>query len=429
VPGDAPHGTAVPGDAGGIRGALDGVVVLDATQMLAGPLAGMRLGDMGADVIKIEAPGMGEFNRRYGFENTRVDGLMTTFLALNRNKRSVALDLKHPQGRAVMHDLVRRADVLLQNFRIGTAERIGIGFEELSAINPRLVYCQISGYGSEGPYRDRPGQDLVVQGYSGSMFSVGKLGDPPLPSALWGADVMTGYQAVIGILAALEARHRIGRGQKVEVNMLSVILDSQLQELVTYLNSGRMPTRMAETTAHASIGAPYGVYETKDGWVTLAMCPLPSLGEALEDDWLKTLTDPTDPARRRDEVYARIRHRFAERTTQEWIEIFDRCGLWGGPVYTYADVEADPHVMSTGMITTQQETAAGPVRTVKAPIAMSATPPRIRYGAPRLGEHSVSVLGELLGYDAQRISELQRAGAIAGVDDQTAATTAEGDRR
>jgi crotonobetainyl-CoA:carnitine CoA-transferase CaiB-like acyl-CoA transferase len=401
-------------------GALKGVLVLDVTQMLAGPLAGMRLGDLGADVVKIEPPGTGEFNRRYGFGDTRVDGLMTTFLALNRNKRSVAVDLKHPQGREVVQELVRHADVILHNFRIGTAERIGIGWEELHAINPRLVYCQISGYGSEGPYRNRPGQDLVVQGYSGSMFSVGKLGDPPLPSALWGADVMTGYQAAIGILAALIARQRTGTGQKVEVNMLSVILDSQLQEFVTFLNSHSLPRRGREWTAHASIGAPYGVYETKDAWITLAMCPLPALGEALEDDWLKTLTDPADPANRRDEVYARIRNRFRERTTSEWIEIFDRCGLWGGPVYTYEDVVSDPHVVETGMIVTQQEGSSGPIRTVRPPISMSDTPPGIRRGAPRLGEDTRSVLAEVLGYDEERLDALVASGVIEAYSTQGA---------
>ena len=150
-----------------------------------------------------------------------------------------------------------------------------------------------------------------------------------------------------------------------------------------------MPQRGEEWTAHASIGAPYGVYETKDAWVTLAMCPLPSLGEALEDDWLKTLTDPADPAKRCDEVYARIRHRFVEKTTSDWIEVFDRCGLWGGPVYTYEDVVMDPHVVETGMIVTQQESPKGAVRTVKPPISMSETPPRIRRGAPRSARYAI----------------------------------------
>jgi crotonobetainyl-CoA:carnitine CoA-transferase CaiB-like acyl-CoA transferase len=392
-------------------GALAGLIVIDATQMLAGPLAGMRLGDLGADVIKVERPGEGEFNRTHGFEETRVDGLMTTFLALNRNKRSLALDLKHPGGREVFHDLARRADVLLHNFRFGTAERLGIGWEELHKINPSLIYCQISGYGTDGPYKHRPGQDLVVQGYSGSMWSVGKRGDPPLPSALWAADVMSGYQAVIGILAALHARLHTSEGQKVEVDMFSVVLDSQLQELVTYLNSGRKPTRLEEPTAHASIGAPYGVYETRDGWVTLAMCYLPDLGEVLDDDWLRSLSDPADPFRHRDEIYRRIRNKFRETTTSEWLEVFDRHNLWGGPVYDYSDLESDPHVLATEMFV-QQPSRTGSVRTVRVPIRMSATPPRIRRGAPELGADSRSVLNELLGYDDARIEQLIYSGVV-----------------
>src|SRR4030088_2323975 len=180
-PGDRP---AQPGGSG----ALDGITVLDCTQMLAGPLAGLRLGDLGADVLKIEAPGGGEFNRTHGFEDITAAGEMTTFLALNRNKRSVVINLKKPEGLAVMYDLVRQADVLIQNFRVGTADRIGIGYEQLHDMNPRLIYCAITGYGSEGPYRNRAGQDLILQGYSGSHRCGGKNGDPPFRGAVWAGE-------------------------------------------------------------------------------------------------------------------------------------------------------------------------------------------------------------------------------------------------
>ena len=396
----------------GATGALDGITVLDCTQMLAGPLAGLRLGDLGADVLKIEAPGSGEFNRTHGFEDITAAGEMTTFLALNRNKRSVVLNLKKPDGLAVMHDLVRQADVLIQNFRVGTADRIGIGYEQLREINPRLIYCAITGYGSTGPYRTRAGQDLLLQGYSGSMWSVGKLADPPLPSALWAADVMSGYQAVVGVLAALHARQATGSGQYVEVDMLSSVLDAQLQELVTYLNSGRQPTRMKEPSAHALIPAPYGVYQTRDGWLTMAMCHLPDLGEALDDDWLKTLVHYNDGAIHRDEIYARIRPRFTERTTAEWLEILERCGVWAGPVYDYAQLERDPHVVATGMFTDQPQGGGVTVRTLRPPLTMSATPLAIRRGAPPLGAHTAEVLREKLGYDRSRVAQLIASGAV-----------------
>lgn len=394
-------------------GALDGIRVLDVTQMLAGPLAGMRLGDLGADVLKIEPPKVGEFNRTHGFEDITAAGEMTTFLALNRNKRSVAINLKHPDGLSTIHELVRHADVFIQNFRRGTAERLGVGYEQLHKVNPGLVYCSITGYGATGPYRDRPGQDLVIQGYSGSMWSVGKVGDPPVPGALWAGDVMTGYQAVIGILAALQARHRTGQGQHVEVDMLSVVLDAQLQELVTYLNSGRAPTRMDEPTAHASIPAPYGVYQTKDGWLTLAMCDLPNLGEALDDDWLRSLTAYNDGVVHRDEVYRRIRGRFVERPTQEWLTILDECGVWAGPVYDYPELERDPHVAATQMFVEQPHDDGQTVRTVRVPLHLSATPPGIHRGAPRLGAHTREVLQGLLGYDDDRVARLVAAGAVA----------------
>jgi crotonobetainyl-CoA:carnitine CoA-transferase CaiB-like acyl-CoA transferase len=401
-------------------GALAGLRVLDATQMLAGPLAAARLGDLGAEVIKIEAPVTGEFNRTHGFEDVVVRGEMSTFLALNRNKRSLALDLKNPASQKVLADLVAESDVFIQNFRHGTAERLGAGYEQLSAINPRLVYCSISGYGPTGPYRDRPGQDLVVQGYSGSMFSTGKLDDPPQPSALWAADAMTGYQAAIGILAAIEARHRIGRGQHVQIDMLSVVLDSQLQEIVTFLNSGRQPTRGVETSAHASIPAPYGVYKTKDGWLTIAMTELSRLGEVLDDDWLRTLTAYNDGAIHRDEVYARIRDSFLGRDTDEWMALCDAAGMWTGPVYDYEALSRDPHIIETGMFVDQPHRDGGTVRTVRVPISLSETQPSISRGAPALGADSVAILSEL-GYEQQQIDALIAAGSVASVVDGEAA--------
>jgi crotonobetainyl-CoA:carnitine CoA-transferase CaiB-like acyl-CoA transferase len=393
-------------------GALDGIRVLDATQMLAGPLAATRLGDLGADVIKIESPRSGEFNRTHGFDDIRVHGEMSTFLAVNRNKRSMAIDLKHPDAAEAIRDLVAGADVFIQNFRHGTAERLGVGYEQLREINPRLVYCSISGYGSSGPYRDRPGQDLVVQGYSGSMFSVGSAADDPEPGALWAADVMTGYQAAIGILAALSARERLGVGQKVEVDMFSVVLDAQLQELVTYLNTGRQPQRSAEPSAHAFIPAPYGVYRTSDGWVTLAMTPLAALGEVLDDDWLRSLTEYNDGHVYRDEVYRHIRHAFEGETTAHWMERCDRVNVWAGPVLDYAGVANDRHVVETGMIVDQPYGDDGAtVRTIRPPLQMSTTPPAIRRGAPVLGADSRAILSEL-GWSEDRIAALAAGGAV-----------------
>lgn len=391
-------------------GALGGLRVLDATAMFAGPLAAMRLGDLGADVIKIEPPVTGEYNRSHGFTEARVLDEMPTFLSANRNKRSLAVNLKHPDGRQVLLDLARQSDVFIQNFRSGVVERLGIGYDDLAAVNPRLVYCSISGYGSIGPYRNRPGQDLLLQGYSGSMFTVGAAGDPPTPGALLAGDAMTGYQAAIGILAALRAREFTGVGQHVEVDMLGVILDCQIEELVTYLNAGVLPQRTEEQSAFAYSPAPYGVYRTANGWLTLAMSPLPDLGEVLDDDWLRSLVDYADGYRYKDEIYRRIRHAFEERSTAEWLDLCQQHGVWAGPVYSYDDLVRDEHVKAAGYLTRQPQ-SRGEVLTVRPPIHMSTTQPGIMRGAPELAEHSEEILADL-GYNTEKIQSLASAGAI-----------------
>jgi crotonobetainyl-CoA:carnitine CoA-transferase CaiB-like acyl-CoA transferase len=393
-------------------GALEGIRVLDATQMLAGPICTMRLADLGADVLKIEPPGAGDWTRTHGFANAYINGETTAYLGLNRNKRSVTLNLKHPDGLAAFHDLVRTADVFVQNYRVGTAERLGAGYATLSGINPDIVYCSISGYGESGPYAGRPGQDLVVQGYSGSLFSVGSSADPPMPGALWAADTMTGYQAAVGILSALMARERIGRGQKIEVSMLAVVMDCQAQELTTHLNLGLLPERSRAPFAHAWVTAPYGVYRTADGWMTIAQVPLDRLGQALDDDRLRAMTEWDDGITHRDEVYDIVSAIIPARTTAEWQAVFDEHGLWCGPVYDYAALASDPHVEATGMIASVVHPVHGELRMPAPPLRLSETPPSVRTPPPILGEHTDEVLSQELGYDAERLTTLRQAGAI-----------------
>ena len=393
-------------------GALAGLRVLDATQMLAGPLCAMRLGDLGADVLKIEPPGTGEWTRTHGFANAEIKGETTAFLGLNRNKRSVALNLKQPEGLEAFYDLVRVSDIFIQNYRVGTAERLGVGYDRLRAVNPRLIYCSISGYGERGPYAGRPGQDLVVQGYSGSMWSVGSKPSPPLPGALWAIDAMTAYQAGIGILAALWARQRTGSGQKVEVNMLSVVMDCQAQELTTHLNLGIVPERTDSPFAHAWVTAPYGAYRTRDGWLVIGQSPLHILGEALESDRLREMTAWSDGIDHRDEVYEIVSAIMPRKTTSDWLEIFDRHKLWSGPVYDYHDLVNDPHVVETEMVTSVEHPTIGTLRLPNVPLHLSATPAAITLPPPLLGEHTASVLRELLNYDDDRLAALHAAGAM-----------------
>jgi crotonobetainyl-CoA:carnitine CoA-transferase CaiB-like acyl-CoA transferase len=389
---------------------LDGVRVIDASQMLAGPLCAMRLADLGADVIKVEPPGSGEFTRTHGFAGASLSGRTTTFLGCNRGKRSATVNLKVPDGLRTFTDLVRWADVIVVNYRVGTAERLGIGHEQLSEINPGIVYAQISGYGEDGPYVDRPGQDLIAQGYSGSMFSVGSRTDAPQPGALWSADVMTGYQAAIGILAALYERQRTGRGRKVSVNLLASLMDCQAQELVTYLNCGVAPERGSEPSAHASIPGPYGVFRTSDDWITLAMAPLDRLSVALDEPRLAAVPHPQS-LDDKDEVQRLVAQRLAESTTQHWLDTLIPMGFWLGPVYTYADLARDPHVAATGMLTSVDHPVAGVVHMPSPPLRFDGQALPIRRYPPELSEHTSEVLRDVLGYPEERIAELRRSGA------------------
>ena len=393
-------------------GPLSDIRVLDVSQMLAGPLCGMRLGDLGAEVIKVEPPEVGEWTRTHGFANARAGGETTASLGLNRNKRSLTIDLKDEEAHAAFLEIVAVSDVLIQNFRVGTAERLGIGYDQLAEVNPRLVYCQITGYGEDGPYRDYPGQDLLMQGYSGSMFSVGSAEDPPAPGALWAVDSMTAYQAAIGILSALWEREASGTAQKVSVDMWSVVMDCQAQEFTTYLNCGLQPQRTSEPFAHAWCNPPYGAYRTKDGWILLSQLPIDVLGEALDDDRLRAFDDWDEAHEHRDEIRRIVMERMPERTTEEWLEILHEHRLWAGPVYTYEDVANDPHVQARGMIQSIEHPTVGELRLPAVPVRLSRTPGAIRLPPPLVGEHTDEILREVANLSPATLGELRERGAI-----------------
>lgn len=389
---------------------LSGLRVLDLSQMLAGPIAAMRLGDLGADVVKVEPPQTGEWTRTHPFANAVVGGETTAVLGLNRNKRSLSLNLKDPRGREIFDTLLATADVLIQNFRVGTAERLGIGFEQLKERYPALVYAQISGYGEDGPYAGRPGQDLLLQGVSGSMWSVGASDDPPLPGALWAADAMTGYQTVIGVLAALRERDRTGLGQKVSVDMWSVIMDCQAQEFTTYLNSGIQPERTSEPFAHTWCNPPYGAYQTADSWIVLSQLPIDVLGDAVDDDRLRAITSWEAAEDQRDEIRRILVEIMPARTTDEWLTILYAHNLWAGPVYTYADVAADPHVAARNMIVSVQHPTVGELKLPAVPIRFSRSKADVRLPPPLLGEHTDDLLTSV-GVTAAELADLHKRGA------------------
>jgi crotonobetainyl-CoA:carnitine CoA-transferase CaiB-like acyl-CoA transferase len=393
-------------------GPLTGLRVLDLTQMLAGPICGMRLADLGAEVIKIEPPEGGEWTRTHGFANAQIAGETTAFLGLNRNKKSVAINLKNPEGLAAFYELVKVSDIVIENYRRGTTDRLGIGYAHLAELNPRLIYGSVSGYGEEGPYRDRPGQDLLVQAMSGSMWSVGRASDPPTAGALWAVDAMTGYQLGMGLLSAVLARQTTGRGQRVTVSMLAVVMDCQCQELMTAFNLGILPQRSDKPFAHAWVTAPYAAYQTKDGWMVISQSPLSTLGEALNDDRLRQMIAWSDGMDRRDEIYEIVKAILPSKTTAEWIEILDKHKLWSGKVYNYQELLNDPHVQATGMVTTVHHPKAGDLKMPNVPIHFSQTPGAVRTPPPLLGEHTDEVLARVARLTPDKIQHLKKTHAI-----------------
>lgn len=377
---------------------------------MAGPFAAQRLGDLGADVIKIE-PISGEWQRHKPAGNAKGHRINVSFLSLNRNKRSLAIDLKSAQGKAVLLDLVRSADVFLQNYRPGVAARLGVDYDTLKAINPKLIYVSMSGYGESGPYATRPGQDLLLQAMSGAMLSVGRNGEPPSPAGQYLVDAVTAYTAFEGVLAALLHRERTGVAQRVDINMLDAIVAMQMQEISVHTVGGIPQTRLNEPHAHPYIRAPYGVFKTKDSFMALSSPPLGVLAQIIDAPELAHIDEETGVWNRRDEIFAITQARLHLKTTQEWLAAFQAVDVWCGPVYGYADVAADPQIEHNGTMVEYDHPTEGRVRTPGFPIKFDQTPSTVRRGAPLTGEHSREILKEL-GYDDQKIEGLFGSGSV-----------------
>lgn len=391
-------------------GILSGYRVLDCSIAMAGPFAAQRLGDLGADVVKVE-PVTGEWQRHTAAGGARGNKVNVSFLSLNRNKRSLAVDLKHPDGKAALLELVKTADVFLQNYRPGVAKRLGLDYETLSAINPRLVYVSISGYGEDGPYRDRPGQDLVLQGMSGAMLSAGREGEPPNAAGQYLVDGITAYTAFEGALAALLHRERTGEGQLVQVNMLDAITTIQMQELSVFTVAGKPQQRSAEPHAHVYIRAPYGAFATSDGFIIVAFPKLANLGQTIGEPSFLTMDDEVDTWTRRDEIFAKTRDRLKTATTAEWLERLRAADIWCGPVYGYADLVADEQIKHNGTFVEYDHPTEGHVKTPGFPIRFSKTPSVVERGAPVVGQHSSEILREA-GFSEEQIAALMSAGAV-----------------
>ncbi|WDR00583.1 CoA transferase [Devosia sp. J2-20] len=374
-------------------GILSGYRVLDCSIAMAGPFAAQRLGDLGADVVKVE-PVTGEWQRHVAAGGAQGNKVNVSFLSLNRNKRSLAVDLKNPDGKAALIELVKTADVFLQNYRPGVARRLGVDYETLSAINPKLIYVSISGYGEDGPYVNRPGQDLVLQGMSGAMLSAGRDGEAPTPAGQYLVDAITAYTAFEGVLAALLHRERTGEGQMVSVNMLDAITTIQMQELSVFSVGNKPQTRSAEPHAHVYIRAPYGAFATSDGFIIVAFPKLATLGEVIGEPSFLDMDDEVDCWSRRDEIFARTRERLKTDTSAAWLEKLRAADIWCGPVYGYADLIEDEQIKHNGTFVEYDHPTEGHVKTPGFPIRFSKTPSTVDRGAPLTGEHTRDVLRE-----------------------------------
>lgn len=391
--------------------ALEGVTILDFSHLLQGPFATQLLADMGANVIKIERAGAGDMFRSMTFFAKWVGGSESpNFLAWNRNKRSIALNLKSGRVHAIIMEMAKKADVVVQNFRPGVLAKLGYGYEDFKAVNSRIIYCSGSGYGETGPYVDRPGQDMLIQGLSGLSFNTGRGDGPPIPAGAGLADQIGAMNMVYGILSALYYREKTGKGQKIEVNLLAGMLAHLGQEYVGVLNLGQDFVRPKSGIGHPGMQAPFGVYETSDGgYVSIAMSPFKTLYDTLNAPELAVYDDLETLFEKRDEVWEKVNAETRKYTKADLLERLLAVDIWCAGVNTIREASEDPQVRHMGMITSYQHPRGGTVRVVAPAVKMSETPATIDRPAPLVGQHGRQILAEF-GFSKDEIAALEQSG-------------------
>jgi CoA:oxalate CoA-transferase len=377
---------------------LNGITVLEFSQYLAGPYAGLRLADLGARVIKVEKPAGGDPCRQLALKNILIDGDSLVFHAVNRRKESLAADLKNPEDLALVKNLIKRADVMTHNFRPGVMERIGLGYEAVQRINPAMVYGAITGYGKEGPWSSKPGQDLLAQSLSGITWLTGDAGGPPVPFGLAVADMACGTHLAQAILAGLIQRARTGRGVLIEVSLMESLIDLQFEVLTTYFNDNhRAPQRASRGNAHAYLGAPYGIYETRDGYIAIAMGPLKNLASILDCAALLPYTQMAQQAfGDRDEIRQILAAHLKRETTQFWLDRLEASDFWCADVYTYAQLLKSAGYAHIAMEQTVCRPDGAIIRTLRCPIRIDGERLCSSVASPRLGAASDAIRRELL---------------------------------
>ena len=393
-------------------GPLAGMRVLELAQIMAGPTCGMMLADMGADVIKVEKLPGGDDSR--GYQEPRINGISAPFLILNRNKRGIAVNLKHPHGREILLRMVKDADVLTENYRLGALDKLGLSYDVLAQVNPGLIYCAVSGYGRDGPLADKGGFDLIAQGFAGLMSVTGEPGRPPVKTGNPVADINAGILAVAGIAAAYVHKLKTGKGQIVDTSLFEAALQQMYWHAAIHFATGESP---GPTGSAHLLAAPYQAFRASDGWI--------NIGGANQANWERITDVLGHPEWRGDPRFAtnsaRMRHLgaltaamdavLAAKTKAEWIEAFDAAGVPIGPVHTIGEALAHPQTLARAMVIDLVHPEAGATKALGCPIHFSATPTQITRSAPLLGEHTREVLREY-GYDDAAIDAFMSDGVI-----------------
>ena len=374
---------------------LEGLTVLEFSQFLSGPYAGLRLADLGARVIKIERPEVGDLCRNLYISDTDLEGDSTLFHAINRNKESFAANLKDAKDIDLVKKLIEKADIITQNFRPGVIERIGLDYKNVKKINPKIVYGTISGYGSDGPWSSLPGQDLLAQSRTGLVWLNGNGGEAPTPMGLAVADMLAGHTLVEGILAAVIKRFRTDKGSHVETSLVEALLDFQFEVLTTYFNDGnRKPQRSSYNNAHAYLSAPYGIYKTSNGYIAIAMTPLPQLGELLNLNSIKELHDQKEWFTKRDEIKRNIGDWIEKQTTEHWLSILEPADIWCAKVLDWETMVKHEGFKILDMVQRIQRDDGLDIKTLRCPIKIDGEIFKSNKAAPKIGNDNNSIMKE-----------------------------------